>query len=274
VSHIDVKQARESFERDGVVHLPGALAGEWVDLLAIGIKRNLLHLGPYGRRLYEGTDREMIMDHSNFRVIPEYQILVRDSPITELVASILGSEQLWLFFDQIWVKEAGTSRRTPWHQDTTSWVAEGNHVCGFWMAVERQQAHESLEFVRGSHKGPLYAGTSFDAYDETKPYYPEAEWPRLPDIEADRGAWDIVSFPNEPGDAVLFHPSTLHGGGAGTNGRSTLSLRFFGDDVVYSPRPGRPSPPCPGVAELHQQGDPLRSAWFPQVLPKPAQGQW
>jgi ectoine hydroxylase-related dioxygenase (phytanoyl-CoA dioxygenase family) len=142
------------------------------------------------------------------------------------------------------------------------------------MALEPLEAEESLEFVRGSHRGPLYAGTSFDAYDETKPYYPDSDWPRLPDIEADRDAWDIVSFRNEPGDAVLFHPSVLHGGGAAGIRRHTLSLRFFGDDVVYSPRPGKPSPQCPGVAATHRPGDPLRSAWFPQVLPKPDRHGW
>src|SRR5215213_9035053 len=237
----DAKGAREIWERDGVVHLPQVLPKEWVDLIEVGITRNLQHPGPYGRHLYPDSDREIIMDHSNFRAIPEYQILLSDSPIAEVVASILGTEQLWLFFDQLWVKEPGPGRRTPWHQDTTSWIAEGTHVGGFWISLDPLTASESLEFVRGSHRGPLYAGTAFDPYDETTPYYAEADWPRLPDIEADRSAWDILSFDFEPGDAIFFHPSVLHGGGAGSQRRRTLSLRFFGDDAIYSPRPGRPS---------------------------------
>ena len=271
---LDVKSVRETFDRDGVVHLPGLLAPDWVDLLEVGITRNLLHPGPYGRRLYEGTDREMLTDHSNFRVVPEYRILMSDSPIVDVVGGVLDTRELWLFFDQIWIKEPGPGRRTPWHQDATSWVAGGQQVCGFWMALDPLDADESLEFVRGSHRGPLHAGTAFDAYDETKPYYPEADWPRLPDIEADRGAWDIISFPNAPGDAILFHPAILHGGGAGRGRRRTLSLRFFGDDVVYSPRPGVPSPQFPGVLATHEAGDPLRSSWFPRVLPKLAPGWW
>jgi ectoine hydroxylase-related dioxygenase (phytanoyl-CoA dioxygenase family) len=274
VTTFDATTARETFDRDGVVHLPQVLGREWIDLIETGIKRNLLQPGPYSKRLYEGTDREIIMDHSNFRVVPEWQILLGESPLAEVVASILGTEHLWLFFDQLWVKEAGSGRRTPWHQDTTSWIADGTHVCGFWMSIDPLPARDSLEFVRGSHKGPLYAGTSFDAYDETKPYYPESDWPRLPDIEADRSSWDIVSFDNQPGDAVFFHPSVLHGGGAGEQRRRTLSLRFFGDDVVYAPRPGRPSPPCPGVAETHAPGEPLRSSWFPRILPPPEPGWW
>jgi Phytanoyl-CoA dioxygenase (PhyH) len=185
---LDTKTVRETFDRVGVVHLPQVLAQEWVDLLELGIKRNLQYPGPFGRRLYEGTEREMIMDHSNFRVIPEYQILMSDSPIADMVASVLGTEELWLFLDQIWIKSPGPGRRTPWHQDTTSWVAEGEQVCGLWMSPDPLAAGESLEFVRGSHLGPIYAGTSFDAYDETAPYYADSDWPRLPDIEADRSA--------------------------------------------------------------------------------------
>ncbi len=269
-----MKTIRQRFEEDGVVHLPGVLSPAWVELLETGIKRNLLHPGPYGRRLYEGTEREIIMDHSNFRVIPEYQILLADSPIVDIVAALLGTENLWLFFDQIWVKEPGAGRRTPWHQDTTSWLVDGRHVCGFWMALDPLEASESLEFVRGSHRGPVYAGTSFDAYDETVPYYPDSSLERIPDIEADRDAFDIVSFENRPGDAIFFHPQTLHGGAAGDTKRRTLSLRFFGDDSFYSPRPGKPSPPCPGVAETTQPGQRPDSAWFPRVLPRPDRGFW
>jgi hypothetical protein len=62
----------------------------------------------------------------------------------------------------------------------------------------------------------------------------------------------------------------LHGGGASKQERRTLSLRFFGDDVVYEPRPGKASPPFPGVDASVKPGEPLRSSWFPQVRPRPA----
>jgi ectoine hydroxylase-related dioxygenase (phytanoyl-CoA dioxygenase family) len=68
---------------------------------------------------------------------------------------------------------------------------------------------------------------------------------------------------------VMFHPSMLHGGGAtGTSApRRTLSLRFFGDDVVYEPRP-RPAPRYPGTSACVSEGEPLRGPWFPQVFPR------
>ena len=66
----------------------------------------------------------------------------------------------------------------------------------------------------------------------------------------------------------------LHGGGASEGSRRTVSMRFYGDGVVYEPRPGRPSPPFPGVASMLKPGDPLRSSWFPQLLPRPTTPLW
>ena len=64
--------------------------------------------------------------------------------------------------------------------------------------------------------------------------------PRLPDIEAHRDDYEIVSFAVEPGDVVAFHPAMLHGGAATRPGkqRHTLSLRYFGEDARVAWRPG------------------------------------
>lgn len=272
---IDVASIRERFLADGVVHIPGLLHPEFVDLLATGIERNLRQPGPYRSALFAGTEHEIVMDHSNFRTIPEYRILMADSPIAELVSSVLDSEQLWLFFDQIWVKQPGTERRTPWHQDATYWMAGGTQVAGLWMSADPLEHGEALEFVRGSHLGPVYSGQQMKTYGEVGAYYTDSDLPPIPDVEADRSAFDIVTWAHDPTDVVVFHPAVLHGGGAGANSRRTLSLRFFGDDGHYSPRPGRPSPPCPGTAPLLNEGDPLRrSSWFPRVHPRPEPGWW
>jgi ectoine hydroxylase-related dioxygenase (phytanoyl-CoA dioxygenase family) len=258
------------FHEDGVVLLPQVLEPTWMDLVELGVTRNLRNPGPYHTIHYEGTPRAFVDDYCNYAAVPEYRMLVEHSPIVDVVATILGTERLWLFYDQIFVKDAGagTARRTPWHQDATYWITGGRQLAGFWITLDDTPAEESLEFVRGSHLGPLYAGTAFDPNDETVPYQPHG-YERIPDIEADRASFDIVSFPITRGDVVLFHPAMLHGGGATAGGRPrrTLSLRFFGDDVVYETRP-RPAPRYPGTSALLQPGDPLRGPWFPQVYPR------
>lgn len=265
----DMKRA---FWDDGVVVLRQVLEPTWMDLVELGVKRNLRNPGPYCQKHYEGTTREFLDDYCNYHAVPEYRMLLEHSPVVDVVASILGTGNLWLFYEQIFIKDApnGEARRTPWHQDTTYWMTEGRQLAGFWITLDDTPAEESLEFVRGSHLGPTYAGTAFDYRDETTPYAPLDVYERLPDIEADRAAFDIVSFDTRRGDVVLFHPGLLHGGGATATSRPrrTLSIRFFGDDVTYKRQP-RPAPTYPGIDALVKPGEPLRGPWFPRLYPRP-----
>src|SRR2546430_2772511 len=106
---------RRQFWDDGVVLLPGVLAPTWMDLVELGIKRNLNNPGPYCQHHYADTPRAFVDDYCNFAANPEYQMLVRHSPVVDVVAAILGTDNLWLFYDQIFVKAApqGEARRTP-----------------------------------------------------------------------------------------------------------------------------------------------------------------
>ena len=101
----------------------------------------------------------------------------------------------------------------------------------------------------------------------------------LADVEAERkanpDAFEILSWATEPGDVLVLHPASLHGGapvdGAFPN-RHTLVLRFFGDDATFSPLPeeSRSGYARNGVlfrkemAELNP-GDSFRSPVFRQV---------
>jgi ectoine hydroxylase-related dioxygenase (phytanoyl-CoA dioxygenase family) len=85
--------------------------------------------------------------------------------------------------------------------------------------------------------------------------FAEGVWPALPDIEAARASYDIISWAIEPGDIVIFHPGMLHGGAPTRSGqrRRTISLRFFGDQAYCAERPET------GLAEIdrlkHNQPD-------------------
>lgn len=108
------------------------------------------------------------------------------------------------------------------------------------MSFDHVAREDALEFIRGSHQGQLFNGSSFNADDDTAPLYDVPEMERLPDIEANRAAFDIVGWEMKPGDLLIFHPTTLHGGGGLRvgNQRRTLSLRYFGDDCKFVDRPG------------------------------------
>ena len=251
--------------------LEQVLAPTWMDLVELGVKRNLRNPGPYFQHHYEGTPRAFIDDYCNYAAIPEYQMLVECSPIAHIVASVLGTERLWLFYDQIFIKDApdGQARRTPWHQDTTYWMTGGSQIAGFWITLDDTPAgsHWSSSGVRTAAR-PTPARRSTPT-TRPRPTLPARDpYERIPDIEADRASFDIVAFDVTRGDVILFHPGLLHGGGSALEGkgRRTLSLRFFGEDVVYKEQP-RPAPTYPGISALVAAGEPLRGPWFPQVHP-------
>ena len=262
-------EMRKQFREDGVVVLRGLLEPTWLQMIDQGVLRNVKNPGPYQVRYYEGTDREFLMDMCNWFTIPEFRMLCSDSPLVDVIADLLDTQELRMFYDQIFVRDgSGGEKRMPWHQDTTWWVTAGMQICAVWMTNSVIPRDQALEFVRGSHLGPKYAGTMFDPANEVTPYYTGLTYDPLPDVQADREGFDIVAFDTEPGDAIVFHPQILHGGGASEGPRQTLSIRMYGDDVTYAGHPGEPQPPNPGLAATAKLGQPLRSTWFPQIYPR------
>jgi ectoine hydroxylase-related dioxygenase (phytanoyl-CoA dioxygenase family) len=156
-----------------------------------------------------------------------------------MVRRLWDVEDLWYLGEQLFLKEGGNSRRTPWHQDTSYLRMMGSQLVAVWLSLDPLPKAHSLEMVRGSHLGTLYNGSAFAAHDDTAPLYKRSLLPRLPDIQARRDEFDIVAWDVEPGDLLVFHLDMLHGGAGTVPGlrRRTLSLRFLGPDVVFDGRP-------------------------------------
>lgn len=268
-------EVRESYARDGVIVLRGALHAEWLLLVELGLQRVLANAGQQKHMFFAGEEGEFVETIRNTEVTPELQRLVYDSPIADVIGSLVGSENVWLYSDEFFVKEGGSCERTPWHQDTPYWPIAGDQIASMWISLDPLGADECLEYVAGSHRGPIYDGfaPSRVKEDPTLPHYAEG-YPRLPDIEAERDAWNIVSWDIEPGDVIVAHPSVLHGGGptGPTGRRRALTVRCYGDDIVYDRRPTtRPTVPLtPGLSLALEPGDPLRSPWYPRLRPVPA----
>jgi ectoine hydroxylase-related dioxygenase (phytanoyl-CoA dioxygenase family) len=259
----------ERFERDGAVWIPGLLSDAWLRLIAQGVQRNLDNPGPNLIRHFAGEPGEYLDDFGNYELIPEYQRLLAYSPIAEAMAKVLRTERLWLFLDQIFVKEGGYSRRTPWHQDIPWLMADGPSFATMWIALQPLSAEETLECVAGSHRGPIYDhGTDSKGNEIT----PATARPLIPDIESEREKWPIISHASQPGDVLIFHPQTLHGGGQMREGgiRRSLNMRFFGEGARYVEREEGHSPDYPEVSEALRHGEPLRHPRFPQIYPRPA----
>lgn len=264
----DIVARRRAFQRDGVTVVRAALDGDDLALARAAFDWSIANPGPAASLLFAGTDGAFSQDLGNpaARTSAAYDNVLRGTPIARLVSELWDDPQIWFMYEQVFLKEGGETRRTPWHQDASYLNVDGDHLAVVWITFEPVAREDSLEFVRGSHRGPLYNTSAFDPVDETIPIHDGL--PRLPDIEADRASFDIVSWSVDPGDVVVFHPAMLHGGAPTHPGqrRSTLSLRFFGRDAVYAARlGGRVGPRAPGLHDQLTPGDPFRHEAFPDL---------
>ncbi len=160
--------------------------------------------------------------------------------MAEAVARLMGSEQAILFYITVFVRSPGTGARTPWHQDQKSWSAAGNDACSVWMSLDKVPRETALQFVRGSHRWktdyarPAFFSTRYEGDDRT-------EQSAFPDIEAHREDYEILAWDMDPGDCLVFHGMTAHGGSGNLPaglGRRSVSVQWLGDDARFRILPG------------------------------------
>jgi len=251
----------ETYQRDGVVLVKG-LWKDWVEVIRSGIERNMAEPGPYAaENLKPGEGGRFFDDYCNWTRIPEFRAVIEGSDVAEVAARLMRSDTVQMFHDHVLVKEPGTSKPTPWHQDGPYYFVKGRQTVSFWSPVD-PVTEATLRLVAGSHRWPKevlpkrwLADTSF--YPDPEAYMP------VPDPDAE--GMDIREWAMEPGDAVAFDYQTLHGarGNHASARRRAFSLRLVGEDARYVERPGRTSPPFPGHGM--RVGERLRADWFPYL---------
>ncbi|MGB0853606.1 MAG: phytanoyl-CoA dioxygenase family protein [Pikeienuella sp.] len=252
----------DAFQRDGVVFIKGLFA-DHVDTIRAGIERNMAEPGPYAaENLKEGEGGRFFDDYCNWTRIPEFEEVIRTSPAAAVAADLMNSQRVQMFHDHVLVKEPGTSKPTPWHQDAPYYFVDGVQNVSFWSPMD-PVTNASLRCVSGSHLWekqvlPTRWLAETDFYPESDAYMP------VPDPDAE--GMDVCEWPMEPGDAVAFNYGILHGarGNESTTRRRAFSLRLVGDDARYVERPGPTSPPFPG--HDMKAGQVLREDWFPVIF--------
>lgn len=234
---IEASGAREAFARDGVAYLPGVLPEPFLGQLLEAWQWSMANPGPLASPLVAGR-KDGRQDLCNPGALPVYRDVLLQSPVADLTAALWGVPDVWFMYEQVFHKVAGAAVGTPWHQDTSYLRMRGDELVAVWTCLDPLPKDYCLEFVRGSHRGELFNGSAFDARDDTAPLYKRSPLQRLPDIQADRAAYDILSWDVTPGDLIVFHLGVLHGGAGTAPGmrRRTVSLRFLGPDVVFDGR--------------------------------------
>jgi ectoine hydroxylase-related dioxygenase (phytanoyl-CoA dioxygenase family) len=250
----------EAYERDGAVCLRGVFDADWLDTLAVGLEKNFADPGP-DNTVYtgEGEPGGFYDDYCNWQRIPEYRDFVLNSPAGEIAGRITGSGAARIYHEHVLVKEPGTERITPWHHDLTYYGVDGNQLCSIWLPLDPVPRRACPEFVAGSHLGDeLYYPRLFINHEN---YADGADGvDTVPDIDAHRERYEILSWELALGDCIVFHMRTLHGAPTTvglTSRRRGFSTRWLGDDARFAVRPWKTSPPyrevdlAPGEPMVH-----------------------
>lgn len=265
VSEADI----EAFNRDGAVPLRGVIDADWLKVLADGIERDIAEPGPW----FHGyvPDNGVGRFHGNVRIWEtdaEMGRFCTEGPLPALAQQFFASSKINLFYDQLFVKEPGTENRTRWHNDLPYWPTRGSQIMSFWVALDPVSVDSgSLEFVKGSHLWDTwYQPETFGKTKGHGEYERNPNYVDIPDIEATRDEYEIVTWDLEPGDVYAFHAMTVHG--AGGNNRNDVrrrgyTIRYTGDDAVYDERIGTNENLR---TDQLRDGDPLDSNRFPVVL--------
>ncbi len=268
----------KDYATDGVVCIRQAFPNEWTALARLGIAKNIAQPSPFFRRLDDGNGA-FLSDCWSRRYIPELTKFCLESPAARIAAQALACDRVRLAQDTWFVKEPGTSERTPWHHDT---VIQGP-FCSIWVALDDIPRAATLEFIRGSHKwGKILMPKSFfedpASRSAVDAYYAEfhgdrsrsdaSQFGQVPDIEADRSAYDIVGWDMKAGDCLLFDARTVHG----APGNQTpypvrrFVTRWVTDDAFVAPHAQdmiAALDQC-GLEAGLRLGGPIRGALFPE----------
>ena len=253
-----------TYQRDGVLHLKGAFA-DWVDPLRAGLERNLAEPGPFRcESTHEHEAGRFFDDYCNWERIPEYRDHVLESPAAALAGQAMQSTQSQFFHEHVFLKEPGTGKATPWHQDLPYYCVDGRQTVSVYIALDSMPEETTVRFAAGSHRwGKLFYPRHF--IDGANFDHDDPDLVPVPAPQALESRHEIKAWALEPGDAVLFDFLTLHGTTAHTvtRRRRAFSTRWLGDDVTYYERPGETSPPYPDINL--KTGERMREDWFPVV---------
>lgn len=259
------------YKEDGVVLVKNAVDPIWVKRLMLFGENQLNNPSALCNDGNPGQSRQrMFTDRYLWRESETVYDFISQSGCARLAAQAMQSHTARFYFDHLLIKQKETSTPTPWHQDIPYWPFKGKQIASIWLALTPVTvAGSGMEFVRGSHKtNTLYLPEAFGSSGaKANSWTGTGEGEPCPDIEANREAFDIISYNLEPGDALLFSAWILHGApgnSSATQDRYAFSTRWLGDDAIWDPRPGTDPSVNPDEVRVKPGSAPLDNAIFPK----------
>lgn len=266
----------ESFRREGVIALRQKFSADWLNDLRKSIGESLKAPGPNLARHTTASDGPgYYEDFWCWEQSDAFTRFVTESPAAELAAQLLGAPSINLVMDNWFLREAGSTSRPPFHHDISYFDFTGS-MCVLWLPLEPVTKESGISFVRGSHLwGKNFMRVRFgDGHEsdvDERVSVNGVEYEPAPDVNADRAAYDLVSFDLAAGDCIFFDMRTLHGGLDGVVLSETMhryTLRMTAPDGRIQYRGDwAANERAMFEAAGYSDGDRIAGDFFPQLYP-------
>ena len=252
----------DDYQNLGAIIIKGAFK-DWIEPLRNGFQKVLDNPSQHGRENVTENEGRFFEDYCNWERIKEFKDCMFNSPAGQIVAEATNSKSIQIFHDHLFIKDPGTNKETPWHQDMPYYCVDGNDTGSFWIPLDEVNKENNLKLVLKSHKWPKLLRPT--KWSNDQPWYQDNNsFMNIPKV--DEFEKDILVPDLKLGDAVLFNFKTVHGSTGNNTSRSrrAFSMRFIGDDIKYIDRGGPTSPPFDGINL--ETGDMMREDWFPKIF--------
>ncbi|MEM8935009.1 MAG: phytanoyl-CoA dioxygenase family protein [Pseudomonadota bacterium] len=251
-----------TLEEDGVVCARGLIDQQMILDLRDALESAIETLSVFGgSKEKNGFSGDIFV----WKLVDAFRDLALFSCFPALAQQILKTETVNFFYEQFFVKRAGSPVETPWHQDIPFWPVKGRQLVSFWLTLDPVTRESSgLEYVRGSHRWANRFKAVSPGHD---PYLMDTKLEIPPDFAEHPEKYELLGWDMEPGDVLVFGPVVTHGSAGNASNRAdrrALALRYAGPDVTYAPR--HATMPLLWDHGL-EPGDRLSGSLFPQVWP-------
>lgn len=256
----------QQYERDGAVCIRGAVDADVAASVLANIDALIADQNDRWTTIRSGgfSDRHL------WPTMPWMYEFCANSRLPEIVGGLLQSNEMRLFFDHIFVRDAGTKQDTPWHQDRPYWPFTGKQIASVWVALTAcDEKSGAVQFVRGSHAwGKSFRPMSFIKEGGVSEFLEDnVALEEIPDIDAAPQDYEVLCWDMQPGDAIVFSAEIVHGAreNTDTSRRAALSIRYIGDDARWYPTEGTDPIVTPERVGINPGEPPHNEQWFPLV---------
>jgi ectoine hydroxylase-related dioxygenase (phytanoyl-CoA dioxygenase family) len=205
-----------SYEADGYVFARALFTAEEIGLLRNTARQDHA-MDQAASSRDDGTGHAVRLSLWNHPGDGIYGMFARCHRVVDSVEQLLG-EEVYHYHSKMILKDARIGGAWAWHQDYGYWYQNGllfPKLCSVMIAVDRATRENGcLEVLRGSHHmGRVNHGLSGDQAG--------ADMER---VDAALKIMERVDCEMEPGDALFFHPNTLHCSAANLSDHPRWSL--------------------------------------------------